>query len=169
MARKPPSPTAPPPRLELNEPASSARSKLAERVLKGEELRARVLPTYADVEALKRDHGKWRSYNAMLLRTMFSTPEIEHEYVRSAYDGNVTISLDGYGRTGDDEPGQTYRQIVAEIACLTSIIERLELFPNPATGHTKDLAPQRTRDLSRAFVVHGHDEAALASVARPLE
>ena len=169
MARKPPPAPTVKPRLELNEPAATARPKLADRITKGTELRDRQPRTQSDIEKLKQEHGKWGDYNALLLRTMFSTPEIEEEYLGSGYSGNLHISLDGYGRGGNDLE-QLHNQIVGELACLESIIERLGLLPLAAgVVAAAPGAPQRAKDFGRAFVVHGHDEGARESVARFLE
>jgi len=170
MAKKPPAQNFPKPRLELNEPATTARSKIADRVSKGEELRDRQISTHADVERLKADHGTWSSYNALLLRNMFSTNELEREYLHSPYAaGNVTMQIDVYGG-GSDETGDVRGKVTAEISCLTSIVERLDLLPMSAAAPAViSPIPQRSRDLTRAFVVHGHDEGARESVARFLD
>jgi predicted nucleotide-binding protein len=78
------------------------------------------------------------------------------------------MSFDVYGG-GNDDLQATRRQIIAEIACLTSIVERLDLFPSSADNTVIPPISEKPRDLTRAFVVHGHDEAARESVARFLE
>jgi predicted nucleotide-binding protein len=174
MARKPPTQYFPPPQLELNESATTARSKIADRVSKGEELRGRQISAHTDVERLKADRGIWTRYNALMLRNMFSTDELEREYLHSPYAGGVTMQIDVYGH-GGDETGDERRSIEAEVTCLTSISERLDLVPlsTRATVAAPPVAiapiARRTRDFTRAFVVHGHDEAARESVARFLE
>lgn len=65
--------------------------------------------------------------------------------------------------------------ISAEISCLTSILDRLDLIPvtaasaNPTTMQQRPGGTVRSRDVTRVFVVHGHDEAGRESVARFLE
>src|SRR6476661_2371929 len=58
-----------------------------------------------------------------------------------------------------------------KIQRLESVIARLEVIPTaPEFVSATDLTVRRgTADVSRAFIVHGHDEAAKQSVARFLE
>ena len=165
MARKP---TTPPvkPKLELLEPTETARAKITDRIAKGELLRS------GGATISPEEHAKWRSYNFTLLKGMFSTEEMAAEYKSSTFSRYVPTYF-GPGQSHAVDPRESTRKLGAEITCLKSILERLEIIPVAAEVAIQEpLSPgttERLKDTTRAFVVHGHDDAARESVARLLE
>lgn len=162
MARRPAAPPPPQPPLALARPRSEVTLRLQERIDLGKQLQARELRTYEDTEAYKRDSVNWTEYNEELLKRLFTNETLSEEYKYSG--GPVSMVF------GEDDAWRMYRETTDNhIAKLQSISDRLELYPGPVThpGIARDTA--QSRDFSKVFVVHGHDEGAREAVARFLE
>jgi predicted nucleotide-binding protein len=112
------------------------------------------------METAKTDLTKWRDYNLDLLKQLFTT-EAPYEEYRSA-------CLPTRAAYNEVEAFKIQLQTVGnQISKLESIMERLELYPEPGDLITEEFKP--AFNLSKIFVVHGHDEGASEGVARFLE
>jgi predicted nucleotide-binding protein len=129
----------------------------------GQELLSRQLSGPPDVEQLETDYERWHSYNLTLLDALFSTNELAHEYgwcaPLSTTLGPPTLAY---------RVQRTRERINAEVRNLTSVVDRLGLYPEPVVSGSPPFQPRPAQDLTHAFIVHGHDEAARESVARLL-
>jgi predicted nucleotide-binding protein len=147
---------------QLRVSPTEAATKIEDRIKRGRDLREREVRTAADIEACRNDFRTWDAYNIELLKRLFTTPKYAEEY---AYWGGIAIGRDLNAQERLDE----LREDVAErIRRLESIRERLELIPLAATA-TTDVSRAPRKHTNRAFVVHGHDEAARETIARFLE
>jgi predicted nucleotide-binding protein len=156
-------PEAPPADPELRVPADVAASQLNERIAKGKAMRDRESKTEEALAELEKDHRTWTAYNAELLGRLFTTNKYQDEYTWWGVGSVRTRPLSPQERLDD------IRKDVAEkIQRLESIRERLELIPL-AQGVARTGAPSARAHTNKAFVVHGHDEAARETVARFLE
>lgn len=146
--------------LELTVFTDEAKSKLAERIEKGAELKKEQVNTIDEFEALKKLYYKWDAFNCELLKRLFTTEKLADEY--SWYGGIMTMSM--------SEPSlakkvrDLYEDINDKIHRIDSIIERLELIPLSSkqvavTQETKAKALSK-----KVFVVHGRDEVAKTSL-----
>ena len=147
--------------IELTVSRSEAREKLTERIQKAEEIGSRVAA--GDVAT----YEKWNVFNRELLLRLFTLPELSYEY------SNTFAPRRGVQLSGRQTSGSTYLdRLGAKRRCIESIIERLELYTEPApegsapSGNVAKLGAAQGR---KVFVVHGHDEAAREAVARFLE
>jgi predicted nucleotide-binding protein len=108
-----------------------------------------------------REAAKWSEYNEELLKIVFTTESVYEKYV-SGYVGllpdNEAQALHFRRMTVDDD-----------IAKLESIVERLELYPEPSVPAVGEVRPPHAPVSSKVFVVHGHDEGPREAVARFLE
>jgi predicted nucleotide-binding protein len=162
MARKR-TPEAPPADPELRVAPDVAASQINERIAKGKSILARDVTTEEALSECEKDHRTWTAYNAELLGRLFTTNKYQEEYTWWGV-GSVRMRPPSPQERLDD-----VRNDVAEkIQRLESIRERLELIPL-AAGVSRTTAPPVRAHTNKAFIVHGHDEAARETVARFLE
>src|SRR5262249_41372576 len=100
------------------------------------------------------------SFNLDLLENCFSDRSKRDEYYRSARESYVEVSnsvVEGIGIT------RVLVSVQKQIQTLESIFDRLEFY-EPTSA-----SPASPKNLSKVFVVHGHDEGALQATARFLQ
>lgn len=163
MARKTtPQPPTPDPELQVTR--EEAAQKIGERITLGEELYARQILNMEQLDAAENECRRWNSYNAELLKRLFTTHKFEEEY---SWWGVMAVSM--YDKSPEEKRKDHKDEIQEKIHRLESVRDRLELIPL-AVGVRKlavvAVARERT---NKVFVVHGHDEAVRESVARFLE
>jgi predicted nucleotide-binding protein len=169
MAKKPtPSEPSTP---ELLRSCAEVRGKLDERIGAAETLLAEIPVGPADLEAFEERHREWTDYNEALLTAFIRSEEVAREYNGAAYPSSrVYFAQPSFQQKLQREQAR----IRSEIACLRSISGRLDLYPVGGAAVATATAPgvegeDPRRDLTRAFIVHGHDDAAREAVARVLE
>ncbi len=153
-------PPAPPVLVILR---ADARRQIEERIEKGRAIRARVIQGPAELEQARNEYSRWNSYNTELLTRIFSNAVEAEAY---AFWGVAFVGNGSYGELLRD----LHNDLDTKINRLQTLVEKLELVPDPSSGQPKvegQAAPVAT--LPAAFVVHGHDEAARETVARFLE
>ena len=162
MAKKAtPQPPTPDPELQVTR--EEAAQKIGERIALGEELFARQISNMEQLDAAENEYRRWNSYNAEMLKRLFTTHKFEEEY---SWWG-VMVSM--YDKSPAEKVKEHKNDIREKIHRLESVRERLELVP-VAVGVVKPGRTAVARDrTNKVFVVHGHDEAARESVARFLE
>jgi len=122
------------------------------------------LSTSQAYESLKNDFHKWNTFNAEMLRRMFTTPELSEEYSRW-----FGFSVGGHNSLSE-QIAELYKDIEDKIHRLDSISERLELIPlaAAAAGRSEDAAAGTTERSAakskKVFVVHGRDEVSKTSL-----
>lgn len=108
----------------------------------------------------------WDLYNCELLAISFNNElnkyRTEYENWSSTIRGAFT-SYDLQGKTG-----LLHMAIEKKIACLKSLVERIELMP-VMRGQTDKHPPQVAASNKKIFIVHGHDDAAKLLVERTLD
>lgn len=162
MAKKAtPQPPTPDPELQVTR--EEAAQKIGERIALGEELFARQISNIEQLDAAENEYRRWNSYNAEMLKRLFTTHKFEEEY---SWWG-VMVSM--YDKSPAEKVKEHKNEIREKIHRLESVRDRLELVP-VAVGVVKPGRTAVARDrTNKVFVVHGHDEAARESVARFLE
>jgi predicted nucleotide-binding protein len=153
---------APPPDPELVVPRDDAERRISERIEKGRAIFDREFRVVADVETARDEYLKWSSYNGDMLKRLFTTSAFADEY---SWFGAAVVSMNP---TPQEQLDELQREVSEKIRRLESIRERLELVPS-ARGVAQATAPSARVHTNRAFIVHGHDEAARETVARFLE
>lgn len=154
------------PPLLLAVPREQAERQISERIEKGELLKHVRISSFDDLKRAEDEFSTWSSYNVEMLRRLFTSPEYADEY---AFWGAFAVGRD---RDLARETREYLGEIDTKIHRLQSIKARLELVPEhegatPAIGAPTRSTPEAIGN--RAFVVHGHDDAARESVARFLE
>lgn len=162
MVRKSSTSQPPKPPLELVVSRDDAKSRLQDRIEKGMELKKKQVANFQDFEALQHDYSKWDSFNSELLKRLFTSDELAHEY---DWWGAMAVSM--YEPSLGEKIADVYKDIDKKIRRIDSIIERLELISLSA-AHQSQVAsreePQPQSRSKRVFVVHGRDEAAKTSL-----
>lgn len=137
-----------------------AKSKLQERIQKGLEIKQVQISSQDSFEAARNDYSKWNSFNAELLRRIFTTEELENEYTWSVGIFVATLGTKSLG----EKIADLYKDIDNKTHRLDSIIERLELIPLSnlsasfsAADEPFQSSPSKSK---KVFVVHGHDDIA---------
>ena len=123
--------------------------------------KGRGLRSDTEIEHFRKESRVWDDYNEELLGSIFTTDKIAKEYV-----GVV------YGVMAGDAPNVVKMVMdhnASQIARLESILQRLELFPEPSAMPSSVSKSATPLDRSKVFVVHGHDDVARLAVARFLE
>jgi predicted nucleotide-binding protein len=142
-----------PPRQEFEE-------KLRERIALGQEIQRLPRHNRDDVVRYIVESGKWRDYNLRLMEVSFTDHSMRAVYYASARESFA----DANAQHTFTELQHVVGGVGAQLVRLDSILEQLDLYLPPATTPESD----RSRDLSRVFVVHGRDTAARDAVARHL-
>lgn len=145
---------------ELLVSRDEAKSRLQERIQRGLEIKQTQINSREALEVARNVCGKWSSFNAELLRRIFSTGELEEEY--SAWFGFAV------GSTREPSLGEKIadlnKDIDQKIHRLDSIIERLELVPQKNASASLGVGEEEQARIpaktKKVFVVHGHDEIA---------
>ncbi len=168
MARQSSSPSRGP--IKLTRSCEDAAELLTARIDIGRTL-IEVLSgtTTADkLEPVQSDYDAWNDYNAELLKQLFTTDAMNHEY-----------SLRGIEVIGTEAPfvqeeiNNLQKQLKEKIKRLSSIKGRLPLLLEPAMNSTSVAAdttgagaptPSVSNKGKRVFVVYGHDRAARDAV-----
>ena len=126
--------------LGLRIPIEEAARSLADRIEKGQALRARSLKPDEEPEDVQSAFYSWTEYNSQLLKHLFTTSDIAEEY-----DIGVSIG------TFEDEIEALRGQIGERIRKLESIRDRLELIPSVAEAAQRVESPSVIEALLRRF------------------
>ena len=141
-----------------------ASQKLSDRIVLGEELHARQISNMQQLDTAENEYRRWDSYNAELLKRLFTTHKFEEEY-----SWWVGIAAGMYDKSTAEKLKEHKDEILEKIHRLESVRDRLELIPVAAGVQKPAVAVVARERTNKVFVVHGHDEAARESVARFLE
>ncbi len=158
--------TAIEPRAILKIPREDARERLLLRIQEGRKLIANPIQSGDEFNKVEQEQEKWRAYNRELLsRQLFTTDEYTDEH-RGSFK-LIHIAGDRYDTPSLASLSAPLNYSVSnQVACLESIVERLELVDEVSADQPEATAVE---DRSKVFVVHGHDEGAREGVARFLE
>jgi predicted nucleotide-binding protein len=154
-----PAPALGPP--ALTRARAEAAAQLHERIALGKEIQERF--SFRDeMVTYKSDIQRWRDYNVTLLQTIFTNHDIMIEYRRI-----VGPSRGGYTET--EVLQILHEDVDHQITKLKSIVERLGLYQEAIPQSTIPIEAAGSENRSQVFVVHGHDGAPKAEVARFIE
>ncbi|MDQ3907196.1 MAG: nucleotide-binding protein [Acidobacteriota bacterium] len=161
MPRKQTSEPPSPPTLLV--PRHQAANRIGSQLEKGHEIDRLAINSYVDLRQAEDEHSKWTKYNNELLTRLFSTKAIANEYSWSGSsisyrDPDLSQEVDTFKNT-----------LHGELRCLESILERLELIPEPVAADLPASKESIHALNKNIFLVHGHDEGAKQSIARFIE
>ncbi len=141
-----------------------AKSKLQERIQKGLEIKQVQISSREALDTANNEYSKWNSFNAELLKRIFTTDELSEEYSRWSSINSIAMHEPSLGEKISD----LYKNIDRKIHRIDSIIERLELIPLRHTSSpektTEENSPHAQSKTKKVFIVHGHDEVAKTSL-----
>lgn len=116
-----------------------ARRRLEEHIAKGKELYSRSIATHEQLEAAEFESDKWSDRALALLNMLFDSTAMHDEFYQLDY-GPILISA---GPTSLRDDIETFRSPVArKINKLESIVDRLDLFQEPANLSNQSKKPQ---------------------------
>jgi Predicted nucleotide-binding protein containing TIR-like domain len=151
---------APLPMLTL--PLDLARGILTDRLKVGNELLNRKVTNGADMDLCKAEFQKWTDYNVRRLETMFTTDKLARDYEWDRPGGRMVFGV----VSPMDQFNDARDNIVAEVHTLDSLLNSIELYAPLGKSVVGSVSDGHSSAKSRAFVVHGRDDAAKESVAR---
>jgi predicted nucleotide-binding protein len=140
----------------------AARERIQERIDQGKAVIPDRIQTQDDLSKAEEREKKWHAYNVELLARLFTTDEYADDYRSSKMP--VHHIADRYNDPSLNTLALRLNECVRrQVGRLESIIERLELVDEVSVDQPETTA---ALDLSKVFVVHGHDEGAREAVAR---
>jgi len=157
----------------INKPDEVA-AKLEERIVLGREIEETIIPKvngpmYGNQDdllySLTSPHKKWQAYNIKLLTTTFSTDEVASNYVASM--DPIVIQLDGV----QSKIKKLLQDVRYEVCFLETLVETLELYEiqDSNSRNHSTVGAEKNADMTKIFVVHGHDNELKQEVARFIE
>jgi len=162
MPKRPQNQPAAPAKLVI--PRAEAEKKISAQIEVGKELRARPISSAADLERAREDRTRWSARSSEVLRRIVDSASLVEEYVQ--WYGTVSF----LGETSLAEDVAEFREFVSDrLNRLQSILERLDLIPEPETAPLTQRSGIQSLDRRasrKVFVVHGRDEAGRDGVAR---
>ena len=154
-----------PKRYTLLIPCEEAKRQLQIRVEEGRKLKEVTIYNEEVLKKAKQDLDKWSDYNKELLRRMVDTDDLASDYEHKPFAWPVAP------RSFAERISEYADKFDHYIDRLVSIKDRLELIPE--SSNSSQLMVLRSDDRvtppCKVFIVHGHDEEALQSVARFIE
>ena len=154
----------PPALPELILPHGNVRQSLRERIDLAKQIIPRPIRSDEELATAEEIEKKWRAYNQALLLRLFTTDQFADEYasakvpVHQVADRYTDPSLNVLGL-------RLIESVKRQVANLESIIERVELLYEAGATVAK---VDQSHDMTKVFVVHGHDDGAREAVARLL-
>jgi predicted nucleotide-binding protein len=143
-------------------PRNKAESQLKERIQKGNQILNRSILTEDDLKNARGDYYKWSEYNSELLNRSFDQDTFAQEYrgINASSISDPPLGIKVRNFRGD---------VQGEINTLESILERLELIPEPDNMDSlNEVAGQKSLG-SDIFIVHGSDDGTRETIARFIE
>lgn len=168
MVRKKASPPPPQVPLELTTDREGAEERIRGRISKGAEIIETQINDAQELAAAEKAYGKWNDFNLELLKRLFTSDELCMEYDR--YTGGMAVMM--REKYLAEKVSDFNKKVEDKNHRLQSIIERLELIPEPANAASSMASPAKPSkriDRSKIFIVHGHDDSAKLEVARFIE
>ena len=146
---------------------SSFTSKLLERIKLGYDLLNRQVTNIDELDKNEKDYFKWDSYNSEYLKNSFNNEENTYRRQYASVNGTFFI-------TGPSSPSERLKELKDDIQNkvenLESLVEKVELIKSQVeTVSTSTKNTIKSTDKSNIFIVHGHNNAILQSVARTIE
>lgn len=164
MARKPASKASEPQQpIALAVPREEARTRLVDRIEKGQALAQMQINSSQSLGAAEHDYAKWSAFNAELLKQLFTTDALSKEYsswgIGVMSIGPIPLS---------QRIASHHEEVTQKLRRLDSIVERLDLYPlSPTllaeTPSMRELSEPAARS-KKVFVVHGRDELSKTSL-----
>lgn len=152
---------------ELAVSVDDASEKITKRIEIGDELLAKQIRSWDDLEIAQKESYRWTDYNGELLKRLFTNETLSEEYEGSS---RFLMAFVGGEPSLSEDTDDLYRSVKRQLNSLRSILERLELFPVAASVASLLPAPHvHEQTGQKVFLVHGHDEGARETVARFLE
>lgn len=172
MARRSPPSVMDDAPAKLVKPRAEVEAAITRQIALGEGLLSQSASVRGGSDAMRQDHRVWHDFNRALLSRAFDTQSIAADYATPIT--HLGMMVIGPGSPPYDEIGEIRSDIGTHVQRLRSIHQQLSIIDEvPGVGAAlrsgAQVAPSVPTDSHKVFIVHGHDEAAKANVARTLE
>lgn len=146
----------------LTVPRDQAGRELTDQMEAGEKIKSREIRSQAQLDEAGDARQAWKDFVTLMLRRYFTTQEFARSFSRS-WKGHYQMNPSSAQRAQD-----FLDDMQASMSELQSIINRLDLLDEPSAS-TVSSPPAPVANTTDVFIVHGHDEAVLQTVARFVE
>ncbi|MFD0991016.1 TIR domain-containing protein [Mariniflexile jejuense] len=145
---------------------SDFKNQLSERIDIGEELFQRVINTPDDLDKLEQDYRLWNDYNREYLQQKFDMPKNEYagSYAQAGYS-----FIGELGEVRDNPVLSKKNLLKYKLDNLKSLSAKSDLLKSSANNLMTKNIKINTLDMSKVFIVHGHDDLAKIETARFIE
>lgn len=150
--------------LELAVSRDVANTKITEQIKKGEKILDLKIFDQQGMDTAQKKANKWNDFNYELLKRLFTSEYYSDEYLCC---GSVIMTMIGEPSLNENIV-TLHDDIEEKNQKLESIVERLELIPEPSIVHQSSESNRQTVapiDNNKIFIVHGHDNSAKLEVA----
>lgn len=142
------------------------KEKLQERIEFGKQLFKRAVKSPLELSDFEKEYYRWNDWNSEYLKMSFNN---ENSTYRQQYDGvNRSWFIVSGPTSFEGQVGEIRGKIQNKIDDLEKLVGKVDLLKTDITV-SQARSPKNDLDLSKVFIVHGHDEAIKQSVARMLE
>ena len=145
-------------------------SKLLERIKLGQDILNRKITDVQQLEDAEKSYTKWDDYNVEFLKNSFNNEETDYKNRLIGIDMKIIY-------TGKNNPDKRLEELKNDtqdkINYLETLVEKTELIKSEVEiKHTSKAItdkPASKIDKQNVFIVHGHNNDILQSVARTVE
>lgn len=149
-------------------PKDEFKNKLLERIEIGNEINNRNVTNIDQLEESEKNYKKWNDYNIEFLKNAFNNENNEYKTRFEGIDAKLIF-------TGKNTPDVRLKDLKEDtkdkIDYLETLIEKTELIKSEI--ETKPKLEEKRHieniDKNKVFIVHGHNNDILQSVARTIE
>lgn len=147
---------------ELRIAKDDANNKLQERISLGLILKEQRIGSPKQLDDANNEYYSWNTHNEDLLRRIFSTSQYSDEYQQSCLPLRLSVAPPSFER----QVLEYYKNLNDKILKLGTISDRLDLVVETTNTASKgpSLQSQHSGGTKKVFIVHGHDDAAKASL-----
>jgi predicted nucleotide-binding protein len=147
-------------------PRGDVAKALQDRIDKGRALQQTKFQNIEQLDDVRDEQDKWNDYNIEYLSRCFDVPSISETHSNVSGWGALIMNASPHQRISSFKDG-----IGKQVTSLESILERLELIPEPSSTDSTIPSFQKASsgDINSVFIVHGHDDTAKVIVARFVE
>lgn len=147
------------------------KSELTDRIDVGEKIIEDRIENDADFAKAKREYSGWTDYNMELLKQSFDIPlnEYHHSYKSAGNFIGIRTITAGSRPNPAQELSKFISRVQAKIDNLTKLKNKVDLLKSDVEESNVEISTTTDLDMSKVFIVHGHDEEAKAKTARFIE
>lgn len=144
------------------------RTEILERIKKGNDILKKIIKTWDDFNAIKKEYSSWHDYNLELLKQSFNEPYNEY---RKSYDdeGSWGALFREERESLKEEVKEFIDNFNKKVENLNKLEQKVDLLKYSEPDVIIQQKGNIKLNMSQVFIVHGQDESAELAVARFIE